>query len=214
MPSSAQRFSLLVEGGPLRGQVDGDKLDGFNYRGFTAGIGSNVTLTNEHFISIKTSYYSQGSKQEEPGLSDMSKRLQIATELQTIGLELSYKYRPLEKFYILGLGVVRHQVANVEYEVFSKPMIVFEEDKTLGPRQLKSGFTSLKLYAGFRAFSRGEVYFSVEGSMTNLLNSDFLEFESLVPYSLAVVFTYEIISPKEVKTRSRPGSKVRPPRSN
>lgn len=208
----AQRFSLLVEAGPLRGQVDGDKLQGFFYNGFSAGIGSNVTLEKEHFASIKTSYYAQGSKLQDLSQRGVNQSLQLSTDLQTIGLELSYKYKPVNEIYFVGLGFVRHQLVKLEYEVHSKPLLPGDPERILDPGQLKSGFTSLKIYAGFRAFPKGEIYFALESSLTNLLNSDFFEVKSLVPYSISAVFTYEIIAPEEVRVRKRPGSKVRQPR--
>ena len=203
----AQRFSLLAEAGGLRGQIHGDKIEGFHYNGYTFGIGSNYTFTPEHFLAIKTTYYNQGSRRKNELESVRREGFQLEIDLNTIGLELAYKYNPSHLPHFYGIGFVRHQLVDLKYEIVTSQLE--GSGLQLDPNQLKSGFHSLKFFYGFDLFKRASLYGSVETSVSNMLSSKFFEVNRLKPYSIAVIFSYEIFASKEVVTKKRPGSKSR-----
>jgi opacity protein-like surface antigen len=204
---NAQRFSFLAEAGGLRAQIDGDKIQGFYYNGYTFGIGSNYTFTPEHFLAIKTTYYNQGSRRKSDLESQRREGIQLEVDLNTIGLELTYKYDPVHLPHFYGLGFVRHQLIDLDYEIVESQL---EGDgRLLDPDQVKSGFNSLKFYYGVDLFKRASIYASMETSVSNILSSRFFEVKRLVPYSIAVIFSYEIFAAKEVVMKKRPGSKSR-----
>lgn len=207
---AGQRFSFLSELGGLRGQIDGDNIDGFYYNGFTLGFGSNYTISNDHFISVKTSYYSQGSRRSSDTAWDLGEGLQIEMDLNSVGLEIGYKYAPKDKFLFGGISYVRHQLVSSDYKLF---LIQTKEGREeFDPTTIRSGFNSVKSYYGLDLFPRASIYGAFEISYTNLLESNYLEVERILPYSLSLVFSYEILAAKEIKVNARPGSKTRPRR--
>jgi hypothetical protein len=203
----AQRFSFLAEVGGLKGQVDGDKIQGFYYNGYTFGIGSNYTFTPEHFLAIKTTYYNQGSRRKSDLVTERREGIQLELDLNSIGLELAYKFAPYQKNYFYGVGFVRHQLVDLNYEIIESQLQ--GSDLSLNPDQIRSGFNSFKFYGGFDVFERASIYASLEASVSNMLDERFYEVRKLTPYSLAVIFSYEIFSAEEVKMKSRPGKKSR-----
>ena len=206
---NAQRFSFLSEVGGLRSQIDGDKIQGFYYNGYTAGIGSNYMMNYQNFISIKTSFYSQGSVRREDNRSKLTNGIQLEMDLRTVGLELSYKYEPYQLSYFLGAGLVRHQLVDFQYDIVTRQKQ--DEIGELTSDFLSKSFTSMKLYFGYNVFARSEIYLSVETSLTNLVKNNFFEVKTLIPYSLHAIFTYEIIAPEIKKPRHKAGSKSRKP---
>jgi len=203
----AQRFSLLVEAGGLKGQMDGDKIQGFYYNGYNVGIGSYYTFTPQHFLAVKSSFYNQGSRRKDVFQPRLREGFQLEVDLRTIGMEVSYKFDPVDKAYFMGAGLVRHQLVGINYDIIDNETDgdarMFEAD------QLRSGFTSLKLYYGFNLFERAGIYFSFESAVSDIVKYNFFEIQSLIPYSVSAVFTYEILAAAEVKAKKRPGSKTR-----
>lgn len=202
-----QRFSLLAELGGLRGQVEGDKITGFFYNGFTLGIGSNYTITPDNFFTVKTSYYSQGSRRRSSRVWEMTEGVQIEMDLNSVGLEFGYKYEPQNKFFFAGASYLRHQLVSLDYEVVVSQLQGAEEE--FDPATIRSGFNSAKVYYGIDVFPRASVYGAFEISFTNMLESDFFDVDRITPYSVSLVFAYEIFAAKEVQVKARPGSKTR-----
>lgn len=203
----AQRFSFLTEVGGLRSQIEGDKIQGFYYNGYTVGIGSNYMMNYQNFLSIRTSFYSLGSTRKEENRTKLSNGIQLEMDLKTVGLELSYKYEPYQLSYFLGVGLVRHQLVDFEYDIITR-----QKEDEIGEFSsdfLFNSFTSLKMYFGHNVFKRAEIYLSLETSLTNLVKENFFEINALIPYSLHAVFTYEIIAPEIKEPRRRSGSKSR-----
>ncbi len=202
-----QRFSLLAEVGGMRSQIDGDKIQGFYYNGYNVAIGSNYAFNSQNFLSIKTAFYSQGSTRKDQFQPKLREGFQLEIDLRTIGVEISYKFAPAEKRYFLGAGVVQHQVVDFRYKIIDN--VIEAEQVALDPEQISSSFTSAKFFYGFDVFPKGSIYFSLQSSMTNMLESNFEQIRTLTPYSVAAVFTYEIIASKIEEKKSRPGAKTR-----
>lgn len=203
----AQRFSLLVEAGGLRGQVDGDKIQGFHYTGFNVGIGSYYTFTPQHFLAVKSSFYNQGSRRKDKFQPRLRDGFQLEVDIRTIGIELSYKYDPRNRNYFFGAGMVRHQLVGLNYDIIDNE--VGEEVRSFEADQLRSGFNSLKFYTGYNLFDRAGLYLSLESAVSDLVKYKFFDIQSLIPYSVSLVFTYEILAAEEVNSKRRPGSKSR-----
>ena len=202
-----QRFSFLAEVGGMRTQIDGDKIQGFHNNGYIVGIGTNYTFTPQHFIAVKSTFYNQGSRRKDQFQPRPRDGFQLEVDLRTIGIELSYKYDPSDRSYFLGAGLVRHQIVNLKYDIIDNE--IEDNSRMFESDQLRSGFTSIKFYYGFTLLARGGLYFSLETSVSDIVKYDFFEVQSLIPYSLAAVFTYEIKAAVKVKRKSRPGSKSR-----
>ncbi|GLR19226.1 hypothetical protein [Portibacter lacus] len=203
----AQRFSLITEIGGLKTQVDGDKIQGFYYNGYTAGIGTNYAFNAENFLSVKTAYYDQGSRVKNKYEPKPVEGFQLALDFSTVGLEVSYKFQPYSKKYYLGIGAVHHQIISFEYGIVEEKAREF--DRNLSSDQLRGSFNSIKAYYGYELFDRASLYFATQISTTNLMKSNFHQIKSLVPYSIELVFSYEIFATKNDKFKSRPGSKSR-----
>lgn len=208
-----QRFSLIAEAGGMKAQVDGDKVQGFHYNGFVVGIGTHYAFTPQHFLTVKTSLYNQGSRRKDKFARRPREGFQMEMDFNSIGLELSYKFAPVGRPYFLGAGFVRHQLVGLNYEIIDN-VIVPEEKFVLDPDRISSSYNSIKFYYGFDIFKRAGLYLAFESAITDMLKTDFEEIRTLTPYSLSAVFTYEIIAPKIDEKKKRPGSKSRAGRMN
>jgi len=206
---SGQRFSLLAEAGIVRGQIDGDKLQGFHYPGYVFGIGTNYSFNRTNDISVKTSYYRQGSISTKAFSAPSVDAFQIQMDMNTIGLEISYKYDPEDQFYFLGGGIVRHQVVKVNYEIDTSPFTSSNEKFTLDSEALSTSYFGVKIYYGINLLERAGAYFALESGFTDLLKEPNDRIKRLSPYFLSAVFTYEIIAPNIEEKKNRPGSKAR-----
>lgn len=202
-----QRFSLLLEAGALKSQMDGDKIQGFYNNGYNVGIGSYYTFTPQHFLAVKSTFYDQGSSRKNEFQPKLREGFQMEVDLKSIGIELSYKFDPKSQPYFGGLGLVRHQVVGLDYQIIDNE--IEEETRMLTSNELRNGFTSVKFFYGINFSQRTGIYVAFESAISDLIKQNFFEIQSLIPYSIAAVFTYEIIAAEEVKTKKRPGSKRR-----
>ncbi|WP_235296725.1 hypothetical protein [Portibacter marinus] len=205
-----QRFSLLAEAGIVRAQIDGDKIQGFHYPGYVIGIGTHYSISIEHALSVKTSYYRHGSRAKDSFLPVSRSPFQMQMDLNSIGLEFSYKFEPKESYYFVGGGFVRHQLVQLKYDIVSNPLYEADKEKfILTSDQLSSSYVSFKIYYGLKLFNRADIYFALETGFTDLLKEELEQLQSLNPYSLSAVFTYEIIAAKVEERKVRPGRKIR-----
>lgn len=196
-----QRFSFLLEGGAMRTQIDGDKLDGFHKNGYNLGFGTNFLLDNSNFIVIKTSYYNQGSVNELDVTDNLRSGLRLAFAFNSAGVELSYKYKPREGPTFVGFGFVHHRILNYAHEASFRSLT--EDFVELQPDLIRPSFTSLKGYYGIEFLEGAGFYLAFEGSFDSFLRESYYNINAMRPYALSANIFVDLISNKKIDAKKR-----------
>jgi len=203
-----QKFSFVTEFGLLSSQIDGDGLTGFTKKGIKAGIGVNYPLLESLILSVDGSYNQQGSKKSTSYKLKIG-RIADTTEsdINTIGLGLSFIYMPPTKSLFFGTGLVYHRLLSydldiVEYRSPGTPARVIDS------QSVANSYIAFKVLAGYKLGPNFRFNISFERALSNIMNIPIDDINTLSPYSLTYSLSYEL-NPSKSNTRKRHRKKKR-----
>ncbi len=197
----SQKFSFLPEAGLLLTQIDGDKLQGFHKKGFIVGIGTHYSLSENFKIAIKTSFYRQGSTRKDIFQDKLPEGIQLEIGLNTVGLEFSTLYAPIDRSFFFGLGLVHHQILDFKYNIVDN--VITGPARVLDPAIVASSFNNIKFFLGWSFAISYKFTIAYETSFSDILNEDFFNIARLRPYLLSFSFSYELNPGKKKKPKQK-----------
>jgi len=180
--------------------MDGDKLQGYDKTGLLLGIGTHYALAQDFNLAVKTTFYSQGSARRDRFQDKLKDGLQLEMGLNTIGLELSIMYAPIDRSFFLGTGLVHHRILDYDYNIVDN--VISGPPRILDPETVAGSFNNLKFFIGWSFAKVYRFTIAYESGFTDILQEDFFNISRLRPYHLAFTLSYEL-NPVERKKKKK-----------
>lgn len=194
LESSAQNFSLGISGGVIISQVEGDRLIGFNKRGYTGSLNGYFHFNSTSSLVVAPGYSVFGSQRSDEMIPALTDNILVGLDMSTANVLVAYQHNfgdswdGSHTFKIFG-GIKFHQVVSQQVQVFTTRIASVQPK--IDKSDMHGFFPSLNLGTGLYMRKNLSIDLIFDYGLTNLLKESKENISKLTPFHLAFTIGYE-----------------------